>query len=202
MFPQKEEIWWKNLPENICAEPLKFCKQYPSLQTAWAACERADWMIAFLIYFPKKNFNILPLIGNLFRESLEELPIHNRTLFSMAVSRLNSFAWQPDWQTCALLHEAKDNLDKYTESMCLSERKFKIALENTLEIFSLPICSKNYRTELPIREKRALFFGEIIQDLAWARATHVRAQFPNRAEWEKELKALTKIIKVACHSPV
>lgn len=38
--------WSESLKElNACANVVAYCKDFPSLESAWSTCERGDWML-------------------------------------------------------------------------------------------------------------------------------------------------------------
>lgn len=38
--------WSESLKElNACADVVDYCKDFPSLESAWSVCERGDWML-------------------------------------------------------------------------------------------------------------------------------------------------------------
>ncbi len=37
--------WTADLPDDTCAEAIMWAKGYPDIESAWAACERGDWML-------------------------------------------------------------------------------------------------------------------------------------------------------------
>jgi len=46
MWSQNMNHWSYSLVElNACSEAVDWCRTQPDLATAWAACERADWML-------------------------------------------------------------------------------------------------------------------------------------------------------------
>ena len=46
MWSQNMNHWSDSIVElNACSEAVDWCRTQPDLATAWAACERADWML-------------------------------------------------------------------------------------------------------------------------------------------------------------
>ena len=37
--------WTKDLPESACSGAVNWCDTQPDFATAWASCERGDWML-------------------------------------------------------------------------------------------------------------------------------------------------------------